>query len=107
MHTPAASQGSDRPAGPTSGPGPDFEERGSTEPRLAFSRLFHLGELTANPEAIRAAHAAGIQVIEAVLRHLGGDWGDVDSPASAANSNAVATGGARSPSTGRPAPATL
>jgi hypothetical protein len=93
MNTPAPRQACDRPAGPTARPGSDFEESGRGEPRLAVSQLFHLGELTATAEAIRAAHAASVQVIEAVLRHLGGDWGDVDAAAGAANINAVATEG--------------
>lgn len=57
MNTPAASQACGRPAGPTARPGSDFEESGSGEPRLAVSQLFHLGQLTATPEVIRAAHA--------------------------------------------------
>jgi hypothetical protein len=57
------------------------------------SLLFHLGELSATPEALAAARAAGVQVVEAVLRHLGGDWGDVDDQTRAANHDAVTAGG--------------
>jgi hypothetical protein len=34
-----------------------------------------------------------VQVVEAVLRHLGGDWGGVDPATGAANDDAVAAGG--------------
>jgi hypothetical protein len=40
-----------------------------------------------------AAHAAGIEVVAAVLRHLGGDWGDVDGATRDRNDAAMATGG--------------
>lgn len=63
------------------------------EPRRAVSLLFHLGEMTATAEALAAARAAGVQVVDAVLRHLGGDWGDVDPATGAANDHAVAAGG--------------
>ena len=39
---------------------------------------FHLGELSATAEVMAAARAAGVQVVALVLRHLGGDWGNVD-----------------------------
>jgi hypothetical protein len=42
----------------------------TAEPRRAFPLRFHLGQLTATPEAVAAAHAAGIDVVAAVLRHL-------------------------------------
>jgi hypothetical protein len=63
------------------------------EPTLALPLRFHLGELTATPEAMARAHAAGIEVVAAVLRHLGGDWGDVDAATRDCNDAAIATGG--------------
>jgi hypothetical protein len=57
------------------------------------SLLFHLGELTATPQAVAAAHAAGIEVVAAVLRHLDGDWGDLDPATRDHNDHALATGG--------------
>jgi hypothetical protein len=65
----------------------------TAEPRLAFPRRFHLGQLVATPEAVAAAHAAGINVVTVVLRQLAGDWGDVDQATSQHNDTAVATGG--------------
>jgi hypothetical protein len=56
----------------------DQVETVTAEPKLAFPRRFQLGQLIATPEAVAAAHAAGIDVVTVVLRHLGGDWGDVD-----------------------------
>jgi hypothetical protein len=75
------------------GPGSNRDETGTGEPRMAVSLLFHLGEPTATPEAIAAAHAAGVQVIDAVRCHLGGDLGDVDDACENANNSAVATEG--------------
>jgi hypothetical protein len=71
----------------------DPVETVTAEPRLAFPRRFHLGQLIATPEAVAAAHAAGINVVTVVLRHLAGDWGDVDPATSQHNDTAVATGG--------------
>jgi hypothetical protein len=81
-----------RPAA-TSEPSPGGDGSSSGEPALAVTLRFHLGQLTATPEAVAAAHAAGVNVIEAVLRHLGGDWGDVDDASAAVNDMAVAAGG--------------
>ena len=55
---------------------------------------FHLGELSATAEVMAAARAAGVQVVAVVLRHLGGDWGNVDDSTRVGNDCAVATGGA-------------
>jgi hypothetical protein len=63
------------------------------EPTVALPLRFHLGELTATPEAMARAHAAGLEVVAAVLRHLGGDWGDVDGATRDRNNAAMATGG--------------
>jgi hypothetical protein len=74
-------------------PFPDPVETVTAEPRLAFPRRFHLGRLVATPEVVAAAHAAGINVVTVVLRHLAGDWGDVDPATSQHNDTALATGG--------------
>jgi hypothetical protein len=71
----------------------DPVETVTAEPRLAFPRRFHLGQLVATPEAVAAAHAAGINVVAVVLRHLAGDWGDVDAANCQHNDTALATGG--------------
>lgn len=86
--------GDDRPAAAElSGPVSDQVETVSAEPGLAFPLRFQLGELTATPQAMAAAHSAGIEVLAAVLRHLGGDWGDVDPDTHDRNDNALANGG--------------
>jgi hypothetical protein len=64
-----------------------------TAPRPAVSLLFELGELTATVEAVTAAHDARVQVIDRLLRHLGGDWGDVNTNQRAANDASVTAGG--------------
>jgi len=88
-------------ASPTCKPAPEpatsaksqGDDTDGRKPRLAVSLLFHLGELSATPEAIAAARAAGVQLVAAVLRHIGGDWGDVDNQTRTANHDAVTAGG--------------
>jgi len=92
MNRTAVSQASDPTAEPAGAKSADADADAG-EPRLAVTLRFHLGELTATAEAVTAAHDAGVRVIEALLRHLSGDWGDIDGDAWAANDNAVATGG--------------
>ncbi len=89
MNRPAASPTCDPAPEPTTGAHSQGDDTDGREPRPAVSLLFHLGELSATPEAIAAARAAGVQLVEAVLRHLGGDWGDVDDQTRAANHDAV------------------
>jgi hypothetical protein len=93
VRTPVA--GDDRPAAAelSGQPVSDQVETVSAEPGLAFPLRFQLGELTATPQAMAAAHSAGIEVLAAVLRHLGGDWGDVDPDTHDRNDNALANGG--------------
>ena len=60
-----------------------------TAPLLAFE----LGALTATAGAAQAAGAAGVRLVDLVLRHLGGDWGDIDQHDKATNNFAVTNGG--------------
>jgi hypothetical protein len=62
-------------------------------PRPALPLLFHLGHLSATPEVLAAARAAGVHVVETVLRHLGGDWGDLDDESLIANNRTMISGG--------------
>jgi hypothetical protein len=73
---------------------PNLDDAGisTSAPRLAVRLAFGLGELTATAEALAAAHAAGVQILSVVLRHLSCDWGDVDPAVAAANDHAVAAG---------------
>jgi hypothetical protein len=71
----------------------DQVETCRAEPRLALLLRFHVGELTATPEAVTGARAAGIDVVAVVPRHLGGDWSDVDAATRDRNDAATATGG--------------
>jgi hypothetical protein len=91
-HT-AISKPVEQPPAATPEPSPSGDDSSHGEPAPAVTLRFHLGELTATPEAVAAAHASGVGVIEAVLRHLGGDWGDIDDATAVANDMAVATGG--------------
>ena len=61
----------------------------NTEPHLAFE----LGALTATAGAAQVAGAAGVRLVELVLRHLGGDWGEIDQQDKTANNFAVGSGG--------------
>jgi hypothetical protein len=54
---------------------------------------FELGALAATAGAAQAAATAGVRLVDMVLRHLGGDWGDLDDDDKAANARAVANGG--------------
>ena len=54
---------------------------------------FHLGDLCATLGAVDAADAAGIRLVDLVLRHLGCDWGDLSVADQAANTHALAHGG--------------
>lgn len=93
MNRPAAGQSCEQVAQPTTTPTSDRVGADRSGPRPAVLLRFRLGELTATAEAVAAAHSARIQVLEVVLRHLGGDWGDVDDDARASNDDAVTTGG--------------
>lgn len=80
----------DRPApSPNTRPAPTARP----EPRPAVTLGFSLGELYATPEALAAAHAAGVQLVTLVLRHLACDWGDTQAAQAAANDKAVTDGG--------------
>lgn len=72
---------------------PFHEHEDESGPRLAVDLRFHLGELSATAEVMSAAQAAGVQVVALVLRHLGGDWGNVDDATRAANDRAGSAGG--------------
>ena len=75
------------PAGPMTEPA-EVSESSSTSLR------FQLGALSATAAAISAASEAGVLVVSVVLRHLGGDWGDIAAEAAAANDEALTAGGA-------------
>jgi hypothetical protein len=60
---------------------------------LAVTLAFSLGQLSATPEALAAAHGAGVQLVALVLRHLSCDWGDTDASQAAVNDKAVTDGG--------------
>lgn len=83
----------EQPPAAANEPSPSADDSGRYEPAPAVTLRFHLGQLTATPEAVDDAHAAGVNVVEAILRHLGGDWGDVDDSTASANNLAVAAGG--------------
>jgi hypothetical protein len=85
----------DCPRAPETKPRPNLDsaEIATSAPKLAVHLAFGLGELTATAEALAAAHAAGVQILSVVLRHLSCDWGDVDTASGAANDHALAAGG--------------
>ena len=53
---------------------------------------FELGELGAARGAVDAAAAAGVRLVDLLLRHMAGDWGDLDDHDQAANAHALAAG---------------
>lgn len=40
--------------------------------------MFSLGQVVATPEALAAADKAGVNLAELLVRHIKGDWGDLD-----------------------------
>jgi hypothetical protein len=89
------------PAPPTRHPAPrstpavpDRDDgSGNCEATPAVSLLFGVGEMAATAQALAAARAAGMSILDTMLRHLGGDWGDVDHRGATANDDAVLAGG--------------
>jgi len=51
--------------------------------------LFKLGQIVATPGAIDLLDRSGVNANELLLRHNGGDWGDICAQDAAANSQAV------------------
>lgn len=54
---------------------------------------FPVGQLVATPAALAALAATDEQPMTFVIRHLAGDWGDLDVADAQANDHALATGG--------------
>lgn len=54
---------------------------------------FPVGQLVATPAALEALGASGEQPKTFVIRHMAGDWGDLDVADAQANNHALATGG--------------
>lgn len=44
---------------------------------MRLKPLFHPGRLLVTPDALAALHMQGIPVINVLLRHICGDWGDI------------------------------
>jgi hypothetical protein len=53
---------------------------------------FHPGQIVATPGALEALQAAGQQPHEFLVRHLSGDWGDLDQEDRSLNDTAVIDG---------------
>jgi hypothetical protein len=56
-------------------------------------RKFDLGRLTATPGAIQQSKVLGVDMLQLLLRHQLGDWGDLDAADKRANEEALKTGG--------------
>ena len=54
--------------------------------------LFDLGQIVATPGALEALHDAGQQPHEFLMRHVTGDWGDLDDEDKSLNNAAVIDG---------------
>jgi hypothetical protein len=55
--------------------------------------LFDLGRIVATPGALEALQVAGQQPHEFLIRHLTGDWGDLDDEDQSLNDAALIDGG--------------
>ncbi len=55
--------------------------------------LFKLGQVVATPAALEALDKAGQQPWQLLVRHVQGDWGDLDDEDCQANEQAVKDGG--------------
>lgn len=53
---------------------------------------FNLGQVVATPGAIEAMEEAGNTPLDFLMRHVNGDWGDVDAEDSQANDVALKLG---------------
>jgi hypothetical protein len=54
--------------------------------------LFDLGAVVATPGALSAMEEAGVDALELLGRHVGGDWGDLDGHDRGANKRALKYG---------------
>jgi hypothetical protein len=55
-------------------------------------RTFHLGQITATPDALREFALSEESMLLYIFRHACGDWGDVEPEDAAANDEARETG---------------
>lgn len=55
--------------------------------------LFKLGRLVATPPAISLLESSGVSIWSLVVRHVAGDFGDVDADDRQANEDAIRHGG--------------
>jgi hypothetical protein len=53
---------------------------------------FDLGPVVATPDALEALQRNGVEPIQLLLRHVTGDWGNLDAEDTKANEEALKTG---------------
>ncbi len=55
--------------------------------------LFRLGQIVATPAALELLESNRINPMDLIMKHAGGDWGDLDRDDCKANDNALEYGG--------------
>lgn len=68
------------------------DEPPTKPPESTTAPLFHTGPVVATPGALEALERNGSNGEEYLLRHVSGDWGEVDGQDKAANDEALKTG---------------
>lgn len=72
---------------------PTEEEKHPSSPVMVIaSALFPVGRLLGTPGSEAALKEAGVPLTDLLIRHLTGDWGDLDEEDRKANDEAVASG---------------
>jgi hypothetical protein len=54
-----------------------MERKGRYNRKAGYVGLFPLGKAVATPNAMRVAEDEGVQLVELLIRHQHGDWGDI------------------------------